>query len=77
MPEVDVLAVLEQRLGRRYARQRLGIEKDHEAQIFGQGITFFHLENLTLSHALIRAVLDLKEPHQDNVTVVAIRPIAS
>ncbi|HYJ59268.1 MAG TPA: metallophosphoesterase [Methyloceanibacter sp.] len=57
MPEVDVLAVLEQRLGRRYARQRLGIEKDHEAQIFGQGITFFHLENLTLSHALIRAVL--------------------
>jgi predicted MPP superfamily phosphohydrolase len=57
MPEVDVLAVLEQRLGRRYARQRLGIEQDHEAQIFGQGITFFHLENLTLSHALIRAVL--------------------
>jgi predicted MPP superfamily phosphohydrolase len=51
------LAVLEKRLGRRYARQRLGIEKDHEAQIFGQGINFFHIENLTPSHALIRGVL--------------------
>jgi predicted MPP superfamily phosphohydrolase len=51
------LAVLEKRLGRRYARQRLGIEQDHEAQVFGQGINFFHIENLTLSHALIRAVL--------------------
>ena len=26
---------LEQRLGRLHAKQRLGIEKDHEAQIFG------------------------------------------
>ena len=52
-----VLALLEKRLGRRYARQRLGIEKDHEAQIFGQGINFFHIENLKPSHALIRAVL--------------------
>jgi hypothetical protein len=51
------LSILEQRLGRRYARQRLGIEKDHEAQIFGQGINFFHIENLKPSHALIRAVL--------------------
>jgi predicted MPP superfamily phosphohydrolase len=51
------LAVLEERLGRRYARQRLGIEKDHESQVFGQGINFFHIENLTPSHALIRAVL--------------------
>ena len=51
------LAVLEKRLGRSYARQRLGIEKDHEAQIFGQGINFFHIENLTPSHALIRGVL--------------------
>jgi predicted MPP superfamily phosphohydrolase len=49
--------LIEARLGRRYARQRLGIEKDHEAQIFGQGINFFHIENLTPSHALIRALL--------------------
>ena len=37
---------LEQRLGRLHAKQRLGIEKDHEVQIFGQGINFFHIENL-------------------------------
>lgn len=57
MPSDSVLSLLEQRLGRRYARQRLGIEKDHEAQVFGQGINFFHIENLKPSHALIRAVL--------------------
>jgi predicted MPP superfamily phosphohydrolase len=55
----DMLATLEKRLGRLHARQRLGIEKDHEAQIFGQGLTFFHPENATLSHALIRGVLML------------------
>ena len=52
-----ILDLLEKRLGRRYARQRLGIEKDHEAQVFGQGINFFHIENLKPSHALIRATL--------------------
>jgi uncharacterized protein len=57
MADQETLAVLEKRLGRRQARQRLGIEKDHEAQIFGHGLTFFHLENLPLSHALIRAAL--------------------
>lgn len=50
---------LEARLGRLHARQRLGIEKDHEAQVFGQGLNFFHPENLTLSHALIRWILKL------------------
>jgi predicted MPP superfamily phosphohydrolase len=55
----DVLDTLENRLGRMHARQRLGIEKDHEAQIFGQGLNFFHIENLTYSHALIRTVLML------------------
>lgn len=58
MRDVDTdLAVLEKRLGRRHARARLGIEKDHEAQVFGQGINFFHIENLPLSHALISAIL--------------------
>ena len=50
----DMLATLEKRLGRLHVRQRLGIEKDHEAQVFGQGLNFFHLENATLSHSLIR-----------------------
>ena len=39
------LARLEQRLGTVHARQRLGIEADHEAQCFGQGLNFFHIEN--------------------------------
>jgi len=42
----DVIASkLERRLGRLHARQRLGIEKEHEAQIFGQGTNLFHIEN--------------------------------
>src|SRR5215813_11055271 len=41
-----VLAKLERRLGRLHAKLRLGIEMDHEAQIFGQGINFFHIEKL-------------------------------
>jgi uncharacterized protein len=57
MANPDILTILEQRIGRRHARQRLGIEKDHEAQVFGQGINFFHIENLALSHVLIRALL--------------------
>jgi predicted MPP superfamily phosphohydrolase len=57
MTDEDTLAMLEKRLGRRQARQRLGIEKDHEAQVFGHGLNFFHIENLPLSHALIRAAL--------------------
>jgi predicted MPP superfamily phosphohydrolase len=54
-----VLKTLEKRLGRLHAKQRLGIEKDHEAQIFGQGRTFFHPENLPLSHTLIGSALKL------------------
>jgi len=55
----EVLSSLEKRLGHFHARQRLGIEMDHEAQIFGQGLTFFHIENWVSVHALIRAGLKL------------------
>jgi uncharacterized protein len=50
---------LEQRLGRLYAKLRLGIELDHEAQIFGQGINFFHIENWYSVHSVIRTILKL------------------
>jgi predicted MPP superfamily phosphohydrolase len=50
---------LEQRLGRLHARQRLGIETDHEAQVFGQGLNFFHIENWYSSHSVIRNTLKL------------------
>ncbi len=53
----EVLKKLEQRLGPLYAKQRLGIERDHEAQVFGQGLVFFHPENWRESHALIQRVL--------------------
>jgi predicted MPP superfamily phosphohydrolase len=48
---------LEQRLGALHARQRLGIEVDHEAQIFGQGLNFFHPENWYAAPSLIRGAL--------------------
>jgi hypothetical protein len=57
--DINILRKLEQRLGPIHARQRLGIEKDHEAQTFGQGLTFFHLENSSLAPAIIRAALKL------------------
>ena len=50
---------LARRLGRRYAEQRLKIEQDHEAQIFGHGINFFHFENWYSSAWLIRNTLRL------------------
>jgi uncharacterized protein len=53
----DILAILEKRLGGLHARDRLRIESEHEAQVFGQGMNFFHFENLALSSFLIRAVL--------------------
>ena len=50
---------LRQRLGPLHARQRLGIERDHEAQVFGQGLNFFHIENFPFSQGLITAILKL------------------
>src|SRR6476661_7662939 len=57
MANPDILTILEQRLGRWHARDRLRIEKEHESQIFGQGINFLHFENLPLLHVLICAAL--------------------
>ena len=55
----DILLTLEKRLGRLHARQRLGIESDHEARVFGHGLNFFHIENWHSAHALIRNALRL------------------
>ena len=59
LKQKELLAALEQRLGRLHARQRLGIEADHEAQIFGQGLNFFHIENWYSVHSVIRNTLKL------------------
>ena len=73
----DILARLEQRLGPLHARQRLGIETDHEAQIFGQGLTFFHLENWYSARSIIRTALKLSGLYwraRRNAGRVIVRP---
>ena len=53
----EALRLLDTRLGRLHARLPLGIEREHEAQAFGQGLTFLHIENIPLMQAMIEAVL--------------------
>ena len=55
----DIREGLERRLGHLHVSQRLGIEMDHEAQVFRQGLNFFHIENLLFSPTLIEGVLRL------------------
>ena len=55
----EISGRLRRRLGPLHARQRLGIERDHEAQVFGQGLNFFHIENFPFSQGLITAILKL------------------
>ena len=55
----DISAKLEQRLGRVHARQRLGIEQEHEQRVFGDGLNFFHIENWYSIHSVIRNSLKL------------------
>lgn len=57
MADDEIASQLERRLGHTHARLRLGLEADHEAQVFGQGINYFHFENLPLSHVIIRTCL--------------------
>src|SRR5215471_21563105 len=56
MSEDRIVEKLEQRLGLDHARQRLGMEKQHEA-IFGHGLNFFHPENWYSTHSLLRCLL--------------------
>ena len=72
----DIDERLEKRLGRLHARLRLGIEADHEAQVFGQGINYFHIENLPPSHVAIRLCLKLTGLYgrgQRNATQIEVR----
>ncbi len=48
---------LQKRIGRVHFNQRLGIEADHAADVFGRGRTFFHIENWSAAHSFIRLVL--------------------
>ena len=53
----QTLHQLETRLGSLHARLRLGMEREHEAQAFGQGLTFLHIENMPLVQVTIEAIL--------------------
>src|SRR6516225_3638453 len=55
----DILKELERRLGRLHAKQRIGIEDDNEARVFGRGLNFFHPENWRRSPTIIRTALKL------------------
>ena len=55
----SILNQLEARCTPLHLRQRLGLESDHETQIFGQGRNFFHLENWYSLHSVIRTLLRL------------------
>jgi uncharacterized protein len=55
----DSLKKLSDRIGIAYVQQRLTLETDHEAQLFGQGLIFFNLENWFLAPSIIRNALRL------------------
>ncbi len=57
--DTEILLKLEQRLGRLHAKQRLGIENDHDLRVFGGGLNFFHVENWYSVHSVIRTALKL------------------
>jgi predicted MPP superfamily phosphohydrolase len=60
----EITDQLERRLGRTHARQRLGIERDHEMRVFGDGLNFFHIENWYAAPWLIRNALRLTGLHR-------------
>lgn len=57
--ENPIFRLLEKRLSRAHLQQRIGIERDHQTKIFGQGRQFFHIENWYSIHSVIRNILRL------------------
>lgn len=67
---------LEERIGRLHLKQRLGIETEYEARIFGQGRNFFHIENWYSVHGLLRGALRVMGVHgrgRRNARAIQIR----
>lgn len=59
----ETLRVLQARVGKIHLRQRLGMEGVYEHKVFGQGRTFFHIENWYSLRPLIRYSLRLTMLH--------------
>ena len=47
------------RIGSEHVERRLKIEAEHEAQLFGQGLIFFNLENWYAAPLTVRSALKL------------------
>lgn len=62
--EQTALTALESRLGHLHVRQRLGLERDYETEIFRRDTHFFHIENWYSIHAVIRGSLRLAGLHE-------------
>ena len=74
--DAEIYGRLSERVGRCHMDLRLGIEHDRESWIFGQGRSFFHIENWYSIHGLIRFALRLLLLHgrgQDNARRILIR----
>jgi uncharacterized protein len=72
----DASKFLERRLGRLHTKLRLGIEAEHKAQVFGQGINYFHIENFRASDFVIPLFLRLTGLYgrgRRNATQIEIR----
>jgi predicted MPP superfamily phosphohydrolase len=64
------------RVGKAHLRQRIGVETEHVADRFGQGRTFFHIENWSLAGAVINFILKttgLSGRGRDNVFNLQVR----
>ncbi len=53
------LQSLIERIGAEHVEQRLKTEREHEAQLFGQGTLFFNLENAYSAPSIIGTALKL------------------
>ena len=63
LPEEATLSLLKERVGKVHLQQRLGIERDYEHRVFGQGRNLFHIENWYSSRSIIRNSLRLMLLH--------------
>jgi uncharacterized protein len=72
----ELCEYLVRRVGKAHLRQRIGIETEHTADRFGQGRTFFHIENWHTAGAIIGSVLwmtGLSRRGRANVTDFRVR----
>jgi predicted MPP superfamily phosphohydrolase len=77
-PTVNILALqsLVDRIGAEHVEQRLKVETEHEAQLFGQGLIIFNLENWYSAPRIIRSALKLMRLYsraRHNADQIAIR----